>query len=182
MNLYSLKQIQGEEFLKKYSETVDTVTQVDPQKVYPIKKRVTHPIYENERVTQFIAAMKSATQTPERVLDYLRVAGKLMYQSNDSYKHLAGLGSPEVDGLISIAQKIGEQGGIYGAKITGGGEGGTVAILCYGNVSNALIQILAAYKLSWGLDAEIFRDSAPGADEFGHLQWELKDSEPPTHF
>ena len=176
------EQIHGEEFLRKYGETVDTVTQVAPQKVYPVRSRVTHPIYENARVTQFIAAMKDATQTPERRLDCLKVAGKLMYESNDSYKHLAGLGSPEVDGLISIAQKIGEQGGIYGAKITGGGGGGTVAILCYGNVSNALIQLLAAYKLSWGLDAEIFRDSAPGAYEFGHLQWELKDSEPPTHF
>ena len=47
-----------------------------------------------------------------------------MYESNASYRDLAGLGSPEVDGLVNIARKIGEHGGIYGAKITGGGEGG----------------------------------------------------------
>ena len=105
-----------------------------------------------------------------------------MYESNASYRDLAGLGSPEVDGLVSIAQKIGEHGGIYGAKITGGGGGGTVALLCHGSVENSLTQVLAAYKLAWGIDAELIRGNAAGAFEFGHIIWELKENEPPTHF
>lgn len=176
------EQMQGAAFLDKYGETVDTATQVDPEKLYAVRSRVQHAIYENARVRQFIAAIKNADTDSERIQDYLSEAGNLMYESNASYRDLAGLGSREVDGLVNIARKIGEQGGIYGAKITGGGGGGTVALLCHGNVENSLTQILAAYKLSWGIDGELIRGNAAGAFEFGHLLWELKELEPPTHF
>ena len=176
------KEILGEEFLEKYGETVDTATQVEPGKLYPVRSRVEHMIYENARTKQFIAIIKNADSDPEHIQGYLREAGELMYASNTSYRDLAGLGSPEVDGLVSIAKKIGEQGGIYGAKITGGGGGGTVALLCYGSIENSLTQVLAAYKLAWGIDGELIRGNAAGAYEFGHILWELKHSEPPTHF
>lgn len=176
------EQIQGAEFLDKYGETVDTATQVDPEKLYFVRSRVQHAIYENARVRQFIAALKNADEDAERIQDYLSEAGTLMYESNASYRDFAGLGSREVDGLVNIARKIGEQGGIYGAKITGGGGGGTVALLCHGNVENSLTQILAAYKLAWGIDGELLRGNAAGAFEFGHILWELKGLEPPTHF
>lgn len=176
------EQMRGEEFLEKYGASVDTVTQVDAEKAYPIRSRVQHPIYENHRVKRFIAALKNADKHPERIRAYLREAGALMYESNASYRDLAGLGSPEVDGLVSIAQKIGEEGGIYGAKITGGGGGGTVALLCYGMMTKSLTQLHAAYKLAWGLDAEIFHGSPDGAAKFGHYVWELKESTPVEHF
>ena len=176
------EQMHGAEFLDTYGETVDTVTQVDPEKLYSVRSRVQHAIYENARVRQFIAALKNADTDAERIQDYLSEAGNLMYESNASYRDLAGLGSREVDGLVNIARKIGEQGGIYGAKITGGGGGGTVALLCHGNVENSLTQILAAYKLAWGIDGELIRGNAAGAFEFGHILWELKELEPPTHF
>ena len=176
------EQMRGEEFLEKYGATVDTVTEVAAEKVYPIRCRVQHPIYEHHRVKRFIAALKNADKHPERIRAYLREAGALMYESNASYRDLAGLGSPEVDGLVRIAQKIGEEGGIYGAKITGGGGGGTVALLCYGMVTKSLTQLHAAYKLAWGLDAEIFHGSPDGAAEFGHYVWELKESAPIEHF
>jgi len=165
------EQIQGDEFLDKYGETVDTATQVDPEKLYFVRSRVQHAIYENARVRQFIAAIKNADKDSEHIQDYLSEAGNLMYESNVSYRDFAGLGSREVDGLVDIARKIGEQGGIYGAKITGGGGGGTVALLCHGNVENSLTQILAAYKLAWGIDGELIRGNAAGAFEFGHILW-----------
>ncbi|MXY27289.1 hypothetical protein F4Y59_03880 [Candidatus Poribacteria bacterium] len=176
------EEMHGEEFLEKYGETVDTATQVVPEKLYVVKDRVEHAIYENARVEQFIAALKNVDNDPTHTPDYLGEAGNLMYESNASYRDLAGLGSPEVDGLVNIARKIGKQGGIYGAKITGGGGGGTVALLCHGNVESSLTQILAAYKLAWGIDAELIRGDAAGAFEFGHILWELKELEPLTHF
>ena len=176
------EQIHGDEFLERYGEIADTATQVEPEKIYPVKSRVEHMIYENARTQQFITAIKNAGKDAEHIQDYLTEAGNLMYESNASYRDLAGLGSPEVDGLVNIARKIGEQGGIYGAKITGGGGGGTVALLCHGSVENSLTQVLAAYKLAWGIDGELIRGNAVGAYEFGHILWELKESEPPTHF
>ena len=176
------QQMRGREFLDRYGETVDLVTIVDPDKVYAVRDRVKHPIFENERVQQFISALKNVNLQPENGSIYLKEAGNLMYQSNASYRDLAGLGAPEIDGIVNIAQKIGEQGGIYGAKITGGGGGGTVALLCYGDISTSLTQILSAYKLAWGIETDTFTGSSQGAVEFGHIEWELKENEPLTHF
>ena len=117
------EQMHGEEFLEKYGEIVDTATQVASERIYPVKSRVEHMIYENARTQQFITAIKNAGKDPDHIQNYLSEAGNLMYESNTSYRDLAGLGAPEVDGLVDIARKIGEQGGIYGAKITGGGGG-----------------------------------------------------------
>ena len=176
------EQMDGGAFLEKYGDTADTETQVDPEKSYFIRSRVQHAIYENARAKRFIAAIKNAGTDPEHIRDHLSEAGQLMYESNTSYRDLAGLGSREVDGLVNISRKIGEQGGIYGAKITGGGGGGTVALLCHGDVENSLTQVLAAYKLAWGIDAELIRGDTAGTSEFDHIVWELKTLEPPTHF
>ncbi|MCG9126540.1 hypothetical protein JT359_02960 [Candidatus Poribacteria bacterium] len=175
-------EMKGSDFLEEYNCIDDKVTEVNPDKIYKVKDRVKHPIYENERVKQFIKAIKNTIKYPNDATKYLTEAGTLMYESNDSYRDLAGLGSQEIDGLINIAKKIGENAGIYGAKITGGGGGGTVALLCYGDVSMALTQIISAYKLAWGIETDIFVGSTTGASEFGHLLWELKENEPPTHF
>ncbi len=101
-------------------------------------------------------------------------AGKLMYASNWSYRYRVGLGSPQVEQLVRSARRIGMRSGFYGAKITSGGGGGTVAVLCHGDISNAFVQITAAYKLAWGLEAEIFAGSSPSASEFGHIVLQLE--------
>ena len=165
--------IKGERFIKQYGETVDPVTQVDPQKTYRVRSRVEHPIYEHARVQNFIEHLKKASAAPQDVREHLINAGKLMYASDWSYRFRVGLGSLQVDQIVRSVRKVGVRGGFYGAKITGGGGGGTVAVLCHGDVSNSLIQILAAYKLSWGIDAEVFSGSSPGAFEFGHIVLKL---------
>lgn len=162
-------QMKGEYFLNRYGETVDAVTHVDAKKDYRIRSRVEHPIYEHARVQQFIEHLKRANEEPAKVRTHLMHAGKLMYASNWSYRFRVGLGSPQVEQIVMSLRKIGMRGGVYGAKITGGGGGGTVAVLCHGDISNTLIQILAAYKLAWGLEAEVFTGSSPGAFEFGHI-------------
>ena len=176
------QRMQGSDFQNQYGETVDSATKVDPDKEYAVRDCVKHPIFENERVLKFTSVLKNVTIYPENAHNYLKEAGNMMYESNDSYRDLVGLGAPEIDGIVNIAQKIGEQGGIYGAKITGGGGGGTVAILAYGDISTSLTQILSAYKLAWGIQTETFTGSSDGAFKFGHIVWELKENEPITHF
>ena len=58
------EQMQGSEFLEKYGETVDTVTTVDAEKVYAVRDRVKHPIYENERVKQFYISHQKCPSIP----------------------------------------------------------------------------------------------------------------------
>ena len=64
---------------------------------------------------------RAADRTPSRL-------GALMYESHASYS-ACGLGSDGTDRLVALAREAGPARGIYGAKITGGGSGGTVAIL-----------------------------------------------------
>ena len=159
--------MKGADFLDQYGETVDPLIKVEPQKVYRVRSRVEHPIYEHARVQRFIEHLKKANTDPQHFHSHLVEAGKLMYASDWSNRFRAGLGLPEVDQIVRSIRKVGARSGLYGAKITSSGS--TVAVLCHGDVSNAMIQILSAYKLAWGLDAEVFAGSSPGAFEFGHV-------------
>ncbi len=159
--------MKGADFLDRYGETVDSLTAVEPQKVYGVRSRVEHSIYEHARVERFIEHFKAASTNPQGIHHHLTEAGKLMYASDWSSRFRAGLGLPEIEQIVRSIRRVGVHGGLYGAKITSGGS--TVAVLCYGDVSNAMIQILSAYKLAWGLDAEVFASSSPGAFEFGHV-------------
>ena len=159
--------MKGEDFLHRYGEPVDPLTKVEPQKVYSVRSRVEHPIYEHARVGRFIEHLKKASSDPQYLHRHLMEAGQLMYASDWSSRFRAGLGLPEVEQIVRSIRKVGIPGGFYGAKITSNGS--TVAVLCHGDVSNAMIQILSAYKLVWGLDAELFIGSSPGAFEFGHV-------------
>ena len=159
--------MKGADFLDQYGGIVDSLTQVEPQKVYAVRSRVEHSIYEHARVQRFIGHFKEANTNPQDLHHHLTEAGKLMYASDWSNRFRAGLGLLEVEQIVRSIRKVGIQGGLYGAKITSSGS--TVAVLCHGDVSNAMIQILSAYKLAWGLDAEVFAGSSPGAFEFGQV-------------
>ena len=50
-----------------------------------------------------------------------------MYESHASYGR-CGLGSRGTDRLVALVKSAGPAAGLYGARITGGGSGGTVAI------------------------------------------------------
>jgi L-arabinokinase len=57
--------------------------------------------------------------------------GELMVQSHQSYS-ACGLGTTQTDRLVTLALEKRNQG-VYGAKITGGGSGGTVCFLAVGD-------------------------------------------------
>jgi len=168
------KEINGQQFLDRYGETIDPITTVDSEKTYHVRSRVEHPIYEHARVQQFIEFMKSAHNAPEKnsATSYLRKAGKLMYASHWSYRQRVGLGSSNTDVIVNKVRELGEENGFFGAKITGGGGGGTVAVLCLGDISNALEQVISDYKAKTGIDAEVFTGSSPGATAFGKLKYQ----------
>ena len=52
----------------------------------------------------------------------------MMYGANESYRSNCNLSIEEVDFLVEAVRKRGTAKGLYGAKITGGGTGGTVAV------------------------------------------------------
>lgn len=156
--------IQGSDFLQQYSGTTDTVTQVQPERSYAVRVPTAHPIYENFRVRAFIQLLNSTHD--ERRLELL---GELMYQAHAGYM-ACGLGEPNTDRIVQLVRQAGSAQGLYGAKITGGGSGGSVAVLGRRGADAAIAAIAAQYESETGHRPYIFTGSSPGAAAFGHLK------------
>jgi L-arabinokinase len=163
------ERIKGRDFLARYQGITDTATVIDPQKVYAVRYPTAHPIYEHRRVRRFRELLESSPSSEESE----QTMGKLMFQSHESYS-ACGLGSDGTDRLVELVRKSGPEVGLYGAKITGGGSGGTVAILTRRGSSLAIKRIAEAYEKETGRRAEVFAGSSPGALEFGSLVAEYK--------
>jgi L-arabinokinase len=157
--------ILGSEFLARYKTHDDPVTTIQPDATYRVAGPTRHPIWENERVLRFIAALKAATNGNERACIE---AGEAMYGAHDSYRDNCQLSAPEVNFLVEAVRKRGPESGLYGAKITGGGTGGTVAV--FGKTTalkEHIPQIAAEYSRRVGAMPDIFEGSSSGAIEFG---------------
>lgn len=160
------ERLTGREFLNRYGSLPDTVTAVDPEETYRVRACTEHPILENSRVREFIALTNLAANDPDRVL--LREAGALMLASHESYSQRVDLGSAETDLLVNLIMERGPKWGLYGAKITGGGSGGTVAVLCAGpKAEAALADIRKEYERQIGICPRLLAGSSPGAMAFG---------------
>jgi galactokinase len=154
----------GTEFLERFGGTTDDVTRVSAERTYPVRQATAHPVHENARVERFaeLLAGLQATDGDERA----RSMGVLMYESHASYG-ACGLGSEGTDRLVELVREAGAERGLFGAKITGGGSGGTVAVLGTERAEPLVREIASRYAAETGRDAELFTRSGPGAAELG---------------
>ena len=154
--------LSGAAFLAQYGGTNDTVTQVEAAQTYAVRAPTAHPVYEHQRVRLFRAMLLAgAASEEERWL-----LGELMYQSHASYS-ACGLGSDGTDRLVALAREAGPREGIYGAKITGGGSGGTVAMLARRDSEPSVRELARAYVAETGRPAMVLGGSSPGAVALG---------------
>jgi galactokinase len=158
------ERISGAEFLSRYQGTSDTVTQISAERSYAVRLPTAHPIYEHHRVRLFAELMNSAAN--ERRLALL---GELMYQSHASYS-ACGLGSKGTDRLVELVRQAGQASGLYGARITGGGSGGTVAVVGHRNAAASIASVAEQYANETGHQPYIFSGSSPGSSAFGYLR------------
>jgi galactokinase len=157
------RRMSGEVFLERHGETDDPVTRINPGEAYPVRGAVEHAIYENHRVQRFTELLARAQKEPRA----LTAAGRLMYGSHWSYGHRIGLGAAETDMLVRLAREAGPEAGIYGAKITGGGSGGTVALLTTAAARPAVEAVAGEYAALSGRTPEILEGTSPGAIAYG---------------
>jgi L-arabinokinase len=66
-----------------------------------------------------------------------------------------------------MVREVGPAGGLYGAKITGGGSGGTVAILAAQGSRAAIDEIVRRYQQETGRAAMVFEGSSSGTRPYG---------------
>lgn len=155
--------ITGEEFLNRHGAYPDPVTAPDPEETYYPRSAAEHAVNENCRVFRFSQLLAASA----RDRGHLEEAGALMYASHWSYGQLALLGCAETDLLVRLLREAGPERGVLGAKITGGGCGGTVAVMSTRNPEDYRTSVLLPYEAETGIRPEIIQGSSPGAVEWG---------------
>ena len=155
------EELSGTEFVDHYGVTADTVTRVEQGRRYRVWAPTAHPIYERQRAERFRQLLGDADKDSTRIQ-----LGALMYESHASYVR-CGLGSPGTDTLVELVRAEGPASGLYGARITGGGSGGTVGILGRRDASAAIARVADAYQRLTGYRPQVFAGSSPGVVAFG---------------
>jgi L-arabinokinase len=156
----------GASFLQRYQGTGDPVTRVEPERRYAVRQPTAHPIHEHNRVRLFRALLEAEAHEPSEERRLL--LGELMFQSHASYG-ACGLGSRGTDALVELVRAAGPREGLYGAKITGGGSGGTVAVLARAGSRAVVERIAREYERDSGAVATLLGGSSDGASSFGVL-------------
>ena len=122
--------ISGMEFINKYAVSIDDFTTIDSDKTYHLLSCARHPVYENLRINLFQQLIQQFSKTKDKEKS-LQLMGELMLQSHASYSSV-GLGNDATDEIVKLAMEAGTETGIYGARVSGGGNGGAVVIMCHG--------------------------------------------------
>jgi len=155
----------GADFHKKYPVHLDPFTSVRPDVIYPVRGATRYAVEENWRVHAFFSLISTFLGRIDDVSAHL--LGELMYQSHVGYSQ-CGLGSEATDRLVSLVRSE-DAFGLVGAKITGGGAGGTVAVLGMNTPSSqaAFKRVVDKYGAWSGREPFVFEGSSAGCDRFG---------------
>jgi galactokinase len=155
------EELSGADFLARYDGTSDSVTTVVPERHYRVRAATAHPVYERRRAETFRQLLLESHGSGSGA-----ALGALMYESHASYGR-CGLGSGGPDLLVDLVKSSGPAAGLYGARITGGGSGGTVAVVGRRDASAAVARIADAYEHKTGHRPYVFAGSSPGLAAVG---------------
>lgn len=109
-----------------------------------LKRRARHVITENRRSLAMVGALT--------IGDFI-TAGRLITESHISLRDDYDVSCPEIDWLVD---RLLESPLTLGARMVGGGFGGSVLVLSTSTDSICLDGILADYKNRWGISASVF--------------------------
>lgn len=164
--------MEGADFLAQYGGVTDQVARVEPDVRYAVRQPTQHPIEERRRVERFADILDEMSRSSEAGTSgrdaRLRELGVLMFESHESYS-ACGLGSHATDRIVARVREGAGVAGVFGAKITGGGSGGTVAILGRTEAEGYVRRLAFEHQCETGLEAQVFAASSWGAIEHGVL-------------
>jgi galactokinase len=148
---------EGVAFFKKSNPAIKALRDVTMQQVLAGKgklsdvifRRCRHVVGENSRTTE--AARQLTNRNYERV-------GELMVQSHNSLRDDYEVSVPELDFLVTESLKV---KGVYGARMTGGGFGGSIVALVQPRSVEALTaQLQRSYSAKFGKQPGVFATTA----------------------
>ncbi len=103
-----------------------------------------HVVTENARVLEFVVALEGGD---------LETLGRLMCASHESLRDDFRVSTPELDLLVEALVDA----GAYGARLTGGGFGGSVVAICHLDaVATVSAAALRRYRSATGLEPQAF--------------------------
>ena len=143
---------------------VDPYTTIRPEVNYKVRACTRYAIEENQRIELFVDLARGAREEPSD--NTFRLMGDLMFQSHWSYTE-CGLGCDATDQLVELVRAECSEGNLFGAKVTGGGGGGTVAVLGLKDGEEAFLRVVRKYAKIRGSEPYVFEGSSMGADRFG---------------
>ncbi len=115
-------------------------------------QRARHVVSENDRVLNAVAALRAGE---------LATFGEMMYASHDSLRDDYEVSCAELDCIVDAARAIGRHGGVFGARMTGGGFGGCAIALCNpASVEAIADSISSRFAKLFGTRPAIFASSA----------------------
>ena len=109
--------ISGAQFLERWGDTADPITAVQPQVTYPVRAAALFGVEEHLRSGRALAALRRGEPN---------LLGDLLQASNAGYEAM-GLGHAATAATVAAALAT---SGVYGARASGGGCGGTVVVVC----------------------------------------------------
>ena len=116
----------GRVFQNRCGGVDDPLSTIEASRRYDVRAAVSFPVEENNRSEIAVSLLRGISKTNRQ--DSLKVLGELLYQSHAGYSSI-GLGCPETDQMVEGVRSLGVSKGFYGARVSGGGSGGTVVVL-----------------------------------------------------
>ncbi|MGC4016821.1 MAG: galactokinase [Luteolibacter sp.] len=114
----------------------------------PVNRRARHVVSEIARTREAASALSR---------NDFEALGPLMAASHDSLRDDFEVSCKELDLMVDIARQIGRSGGVIGARMTGGGFGGSTVTLCEsGKAKEIATTLRERYLAETGLDPQIF--------------------------
>lgn len=133
----------GRVFTNRCGGVDDPLSTVQASRRYEVRAAVSFPVEENYRAEVAVTLLRGLSKTNRQ--DSLKLLGELLYQSHAGYSSI-GLGCPETDQMVAGVRSLGVSKGFYGARVSGGGSGGTVVVLLEKTALPALTRLARKLK------------------------------------
>jgi len=157
---YNKRRMECETILKTLKKrsfrdlTEKDIASLDPT----LRKRAKHVLSENERVLKMVSALKDNRPM---------LAGCYLYESHASLRDLYEVSCDEVDFIVGYLKG---RAGILGARIVGGGFGGSVlALVRKGFIDFSFEDLNREYRKLFGRSIKVLRVSSSDGVLFSHL-------------
>jgi len=130
----------GREFVSGHGGVDDPLSKIDADHTYPVRAAAEFATGEHARAVAAVDLLRSGSASDPA--DIAAAIGDLMHGSHLGYSGI-GLGAPQTDAMVEELRRRGRGQGFFGARVSGGGCGGTVVVLLAESALPALHRLAA---------------------------------------